>query len=71
MASSSKRRSFVHEFKKHHVRNVQKWSFFWFLLSHIRMEYGYLRSKSPYSVQITENTDQENLYLDTFHAVKE
>ena len=32
-------------------------------------EYGDLRSKSLYSVQIRENADQKNTYLDTFHAV--
>ena len=43
---------------------------FLFVVSCIRTEYGDLRRKSPYSVQIQENTDQKKTpYLDTFHAV--
>ena len=34
--------------------------FYWFIFSHIWTQYGDLRSKSPYSVQIRENTDQKN-----------
>ena len=43
--------------------------FYWFIFSHIWTEYGDFRSKSPYSVQIRENTDRKTPYLDTFHAV--
>ena len=54
----------------HCVKSVQIRSFFWSVFSCIRTEYGDLRSKSPYSVQIQENSDQKKLrYLDTFHAV--
>ena len=34
--------------------------FFWSVFSRIRTEYGKIRSISPYSVQIRENTDQKN-----------
>ena len=37
--------------------------FFWSLFSSIWTEYGDLRSKSPYSVQMRENTDQKNSVL--------
>ena len=36
--------------------------------SRIRAEYGEMRSISPYSVRMRENTDQKAPYLDTFHA---
>ena len=36
-----------------------KLSYFWSVFSCIRTEYGYLFRKSPYSVQIQENTDQK------------
>ena len=38
-------------------------SFFWSLFSCIWTEYGDLRSKSPYLVQIQENTDQKKLRI--------
>ena len=45
-------------------------SFFWSAFSRIRTKYGDLRRKSPYSVQMRENTDQQKTpYLDTFYAV--
>ena len=44
--------------------------FLWSVFSRIWAEYGDLRSKSPYSVRMRENTHQKTLYLDTFHAVK-
>ena len=51
--------------------------FFWPVFSRIRTEYGEIRSISPHSVRLRENTDQKKLhkvtrktpYLDTFHAV--
>ena len=51
------------ECKLHCVKTVKIWSFFWFLFSHIWTEYGDLRGKSPYSVQIRENTDQKKLRI--------
>ena len=33
---------------------------FWSLVFHIRTEYGELRSISPYSVRMRENTDKNN-----------
>ena len=39
------------------------WNFLRFLFSCIRTEYGDLLCKSPYSVQIRENTDQKKLWL--------
>ena len=41
----------------------EKWpntEFFWSVFSRIWTEYGNLRRKSPYSVQIRKNTDQKN-----------
>ena len=43
--------------KWHCVKSVQIRSYFWSIFSGIRTEYGDLRSKSPYSVQIQENKD--------------
>ena len=37
--------------------------FFWSVFSYIRTEYGDLRSKSPYSVRIQENTEQKKLCI--------
>ena len=39
---------------------------FWSLFSGIRTEYGYLLRKSPYSVQMRENTDQKNSVFGQF-----
>ena len=47
----------------HCVKSVQIWSFFWSVFSCIRTEYGDLRSKSPYSVQIQENFGPEKTSL--------
>ena len=47
----------------HCVKIVQIRSFFWSLFSCIRTEYGDFRSKSPYSVQRQENTDQKKLRI--------
>ena len=35
--------------------------FFWSVFSRIWIEYGYLRSRSSYSVQMRENTDQKKI----------
>ena len=43
--------------------SVQIQNFFWSIFSYIRTEYGDLRSKSLYSVQIQENTDQKKLRI--------
>ena len=43
---------------------------FWYVFSRIWTKYGDLFRKSPYSVQMQENTDQKkNPCLHTFHAV--
>ena len=41
------------------VKSVQIRSYFWSVFSCIRIECGDLRSKSPYSIRIQENTDQK------------
>ena len=41
------------------VNSVQIRSYFWSVFSCIRIEYGDLRSKSPYSIRIRENMDQK------------
>ena len=56
--------------KIHHVKSIQIRSFFWSVFHLIWTEYGNIRSISPYSVQIRENTYQKKTtHLDTFHAV--
>ena len=47
-------------FDWHYVEIVQIRSFFWSLFSWIQTVYGDLRSNSPHSVQLQENTDQKN-----------
>ena len=47
----------------HCVKSVQILSFLWTVLSRIWTEYGDLRSKYPYSVQMRENTDQKKLRI--------
>ena len=49
--------------RSHCVKSFQTRSFFWSVFSPIWTEYGDLRSKSPYSVQIRENTDQNILRI--------
>ena len=34
--------------------------FFWSIFSHLRIEYGEIRSIAPYLVRMRENTDQKN-----------
>ena len=45
----------------HCVKSVQIRSFFWSVFFRIRTGYEDLRSKSPSSVQLRENTDQKKL----------
>ena len=47
----------------HCVKNVQIRSFFWSIFFHIWTEHGDLRSKSPYSIQIREKTNQKKLHI--------
>ena len=47
----------------HCVKSVRIWSFFWSVFSRIRTEYGEIRSISPYSVRMRENTDQKELRI--------
>ena len=47
----------------HCVKSIQIRSFFWSIFSHIRTEYEQIRSISPYSVRIWENTDQKKLRI--------
>ena len=42
------------------ARKISKYNLFWSVFSRIWTEYGDFRSKSPYSLQIRENTDQRN-----------
>ena len=47
----------------HWVKSVQILSFFWSVFPCIWTEYVDLNSKSPYSVRIQENKDQEKLRI--------
>ena len=47
----------------HCVKSVQIRSFFWSVFPHIRTEYGEIRSISPYSVGMRENTNQKNIRI--------
>ena len=49
--------------------NCQNTEFFWPLFSHILTEYEDLLRKSPYSVQIRENTDQKKLRIWTLFTL--
>ena len=44
---------------EHCLKSVQIRSYFWSVFSCICIEYGDLLRKSPYSIQIQENTDQK------------
>ena len=44
----------------HCVKSVRIRSFFWFVFSHIRTEYGEILRIFLYSVQMRENTNQKN-----------
>ena len=48
---------------QHCVKSVQIRSYFWFVFSCIRIEYGDLLRKSPYSIRMQENTDQKQLLI--------
>ena len=48
---------------QHCVKCVQIRNFFWSVFSRIRTEYGEIRSISPYSVRMRENTDQKKLRI--------
>ena len=50
----------------HCVKSLQIQSFFWSVFSRIRTEYGEIRSISPYSVLMRENTVQKKLHIWTF-----
>ena len=52
-------RNFSPKYPFHCVKSVQIWSYFWSVFTCIRTEYEDLRSTSPYSVRIQENTDQK------------
>ena len=45
------------------MKSVQIRSFFWYVFSRIRTEYGEIWSISPHSVRMRENTDQKNLRI--------
>ena len=45
------------------VKSIQIRSFLWSVFSCIRTEYEDLLRKSPYSVRIQENTDQNKLHI--------
>ena len=47
----------------HCVKSVKIRSFFWSVFSSIQTEYGEIRSISPYSVRMRENTDQKKLHI--------
>ena len=49
--------------RNHCVKSVQIRSFFWSVFSRIRTEYGEIRSISPYSVRMRENTDQKKFRI--------
>ena len=48
-------------FLLHCVKSVQMQNLFWSVFSRIRIEYGEIRSTSPYSVRMRENKDQKQL----------
>ena len=54
--------------EQHCVKSVQIRSFFRYIISRIRTEYGEIRSISPYLVRMRENTDQKKLRIWTFFA---
>ena len=47
------------------MKSVQMGSFFWSVFFFIRTEFKDLQRKSPYLVQIQENTDQKKLRICT------
>ena len=53
----------------HCVKSVQMRSFFWSVFSRIRTEYRDLLCKSPYSVRMRENKNQEKLQRQTLKVI--
>ena len=47
----------------HCVKSIQIRTFFWSVFPRIRTEYGEVRSVSPYSVRMRENTDKKKLCI--------
>ena len=47
-------------FNRHYVKSARNRSSFWSVFSRIRTECGEIRSISPYSVRMRDNTDQKN-----------
>ena len=58
----------THKTNIHCVKCVQIRSFFWSVFSRIRTEYGEIRSISPYSVRMRENTHQKKLRIWTLFS---
>ena len=54
---------------KHCVKSVRIRSFFWSVFYRIRTEYGEIRSISPDSVWMLENTDQKKLRIWTLSTI--
>ena len=55
--------------KLYNALKVSVFGVFWSVFSSIWTEYGEIRSISPYSVRMRDNTDQKTPNMDTFHAV--
>ena len=55
--------------KLYNALKVSVFGVFWSVFSSIWTEYGEIRSISPYSVRMRNNTDQKTPNTDTFHAV--
>ena len=53
----------IDQFIFHYMKSVQIRIFFWSVFFHIRTEYGEMRSISPYSVRMRENTDQKKIRI--------
>ena len=53
----------------HCVKSVQIRSFFWFVFSRIRTEYGEILYLSVFSQNAGKYGPEKTLYLDNFHAV--
>ena len=51
------------------VKNVQIRNSLWSVFSRVQTEYGDLECKSPYSLRILENTEQEKLRTWTFFTI--
>ena len=53
----------VLRYSNHCVKSVKIRRFFWSVFSHTRTEYGEIRSISPHSIRIRENTQQKKLRI--------